>query len=110
MSQAELTPPTPEVTADPNAPITVESLDHFARLMAQWHMGRVAQLKHILTVPEGIQFTVGEEVLILQGDVLKGFKFGVELALIQFKELPFAFETEDAPTATPAAEEQKAGG
>lgn len=84
--------------------IPVDNVDDFARHVATWHQNKVSQLKHLLEIPEGTAFTIGdgteETELVLEGPALAGFKFGIEMALMQFGELPFVIELEDAPTST----------
>ena len=79
--------------------LQVDSLDQFVKILTVWHMERCAQVKHLLEVPDGTSFTVGdpidEEEIILTGDSLKAFKLGIEMVLMQLGTLPFVAEVED---------------
>ena len=85
--------------------VEINDVNQFATAVIHWHKGRMGQLHHLLKVPEGTTFEVGEGAeatkIELSGDVLAGFKFGVEMAIMQFNELPFVAEMEppsgDAP-------------
>lgn len=87
--------------------IEVENLDQFVKILTAWHSEKVQTLKHLLTVPDGAEFKVGDDApIVLMGDMLAGFKFGVELALMQVGTLPFIaeMENEPAPTTPPPAD------
>lgn len=93
----------------PVAPSTIEiqDLNQFVQMLAGWHEKKVKTLQHMLGVPDGTEMVVGEEnptKVILTGDMLAGFKAGIELSLMELGELPFLYETESeaAPAATPA--------
>lgn len=80
--------------------VQVQSLDEFVRLIAGWHATQVQRAQHMLTVPEGATFTVGEgpeaQTIELTGASLAAFKLGVEMVLMQLGQLPFVAETEEA--------------
>ena len=81
------------------ATIEIEDLNQFVKMLAAWHAQKVKVLKYMLEVPEGTEMIVGEETpvtAILTGDMLVGFKAGIELSLIELGVLPFQYETEDA--------------
>ena len=80
----------------PNDTIPIDNLDQFVRVLTGWHADKVAMLRHLLQIPEGTTFEVGEQTVVVEGHVLAGFKFGIELALMQVGTLPFAVELEDA--------------
>jgi hypothetical protein len=88
----ETTAPVPAPEA-PNIPI--DDLDTFVRCLVGWHTNQVGTLRHFLEVPEGSKFTVGEKELVLNAEVLDGFRLGIEIALMQLGTLPFEYETED---------------
>lgn len=78
--------------------IPIDDVNQFAQHLIAWHKSKVAHCHHLLKVPEGAAFEIGEETLVLTADVLKGFKFGIEMALMQLGTLPIAVEFEnDAP-------------
>ncbi len=92
----------------PVAPSTIEiqDLNQFVRMLASWHAQKVKTLKYMLTVPEGTEMTItGDETVkaALTGDMLVGFKAGIELSLIELGELPFLYETEPEEVVAPAA-------
>lgn len=82
----------------PTAMLT--SMDMMAALVTSWHTQQMGRLRHLLDIPEGTTFEIGDTKLEVCGDVLAGFKFGVELAIMQFKDLPFerVVASEDADT------------
>ena len=85
--------------------IEIENLDTFVKLLTRWHSRKVKVLEHFLTLEGGIEMQVGEEESFkLEGDILKGMKAGVNLALMEFGNLPFAYETENAAANEPAVE------
>jgi hypothetical protein len=79
--------------------VQVDDLDHFVAITTAWHTQRVGQVKQLLEVPEGTAFEIGEgseaTEIVLTGDTLAGFKFGLEMALMQLGTLPFVAEMED---------------
>lgn len=83
--------------------VIVEDIDAFARHMLRWFEIRSQQLKHLLTVPAGTAFEVGDEEIVLDGDTLRGFKFGVEMAIMQLGTLPFTPHYEEDSAANEAA-------
>lgn len=94
--------PLPEVTELPDT-IPCDTLDEFVRHLTHWHALGVARVQHLLAVPEGVEFQVGEgdevESVVLKGDMLLGFKFGLELAMMQLGKLPFVIEVEETTSA-----------
>lgn len=88
--------------APADEPMTMlTSVDMMAELVTSWHTQQMGRLHHLLQIPEGTTFEIGDTKLEISGDVLAGFKFGVELAIMQFKDLPFerVSASEDADTA-----------
>ena len=76
--------------------IQVEGLDEFIPLLLEWHQKQVAIVKHLMTVPEGIEVEVeGNEPFTLAGDTLRAFKMGLDMSLHYLGELPFAAEYEE---------------
>lgn len=94
----------------PVAPATIEiqDLNQFVQVLVGWHEKKVKTLQHMSAVPEGTDMIFGEgddtKTVTLTGDMLAGFKAGIELSLMELGELPFLYETEPeaAPAATPA--------
>ena len=80
---------------------TITTIDQFAELVSQWYDNRQKAVKYLLTVPDGVEFERASgpdqppEKMLMTGDLMKGFKFGVELALMQLGDLPFVAELED---------------
>jgi hypothetical protein len=84
-------------SAEPQRPETleIEDLDMFVRMLHQWHTGKVQLIQHMLTIPEGTEMIVGDDKSVtLTGDVLAGFKAGLDLALMELGTLPFIVEVE----------------
>lgn len=98
-----MTQKTNQATETQPEDLVVDDINRFAQLMMQWFNIRTNQIKKLLTVPAGAGFEVGGEDILLEGDTLKGFKFGVEMALMQLGTLPFTPHYEDAPAANEAA-------
>lgn len=91
----------PESVPDVAVPQTVpiETLDQFANLMANWHANAVATVQHLANVPEGMEVVIGEDTVFkMEGDIQRGFKLGIELALNFLGRLPFVAEHEPAET------------
>ena len=87
---------------DPSETIPVESLDQFVMILTAWHSEKCQVVQHLLTIPEGSEFEVGNDdeektKIVLTGDALAAFKLGVEMAMMQMGELPFVAEMEDEP-------------
>ena len=97
--------PTTSGEPAPSAIIPVENIHEFVHFLNGWHSERVRQLRHMVTMPEGITMVTGgegtdqpEASVIMEGEMLAGFKAGIELALMQLGTLPFSVELEDAQT------------
>ena len=84
--------------SDSNLPDTIEvnDLDQFVQHLTAWHSSKIKACEHLLEVPEGSEFEVDGAQLVMSKEVLAGFKLGVELSLMQLKELPFVAELENA--------------
>jgi hypothetical protein len=98
MSQPEEIQQPDQVAGAPD--FLVEDLDQFVAILTSWHTDKCAVVQHLLTVPEGSSFEIGGEKLVMTADVLRGFKLGVEMAMMQLGTLPFVaeMEAEEAPT------------
>lgn len=81
--------------ANPNELVLVDDVDTFAGAMAQWHSEVQARMRHMLTVPDGAAFEVDGETVVIEGDVRKGFLFGLEMGLMLLGELPFVSTSEE---------------
>lgn len=80
--------------------IEIQDLNQFVQMLTAWHSKKVKVLEHMLQIPEGIEMVVdGKEPVILQGEMLAGFKAGLNLALMELGNLPFVCESEEAPAA-----------
>lgn len=82
--------------------IEVDDLDGFVKLLTKWHANKIAVLNHMLLIPEGSDMTSGDQTIKLEGDLMAGFKAGLEVALMELGTLPFAFEEEGAEPAQPS--------
>ena len=75
--------------------IDVGSLDDFVHMLVSWHSHKHAILTHMLDMPDGTSMQVGEgEPVAMTGDMLAGFKAGIQLALMELGTLPFQYSTE----------------
>lgn len=99
--------PTQDQSAEANpagATIEVDDVDTLVKLLTGWHSRKVKVLEHLLKLEGGIEMQVGDdEPIKLEGDVLKGMKAGVQLALMELGKLPFAVEYEQEAAANDAA-------
>lgn len=81
--------------------LPINNVDQLFQVLTAWHEERCAVIQQLREIPIGSEFQVGEEgketKVILTGDVLAGFKLGIELTMMQLGELPFVAETEDTP-------------
>ena len=85
------------MTAEAQAtePIEVDDLDTFVRLLAGWHSNKIQRLEHMLNVPDGITIQIEEDVEEpLTGDLRRGFRAGILVALGELGKLPFEAEIE----------------
>jgi hypothetical protein len=85
------------------ATVEVTNLDQFVSILSGWHSNRVQTLEHMLQIPDGTEVEVKNEdgsaqQHIITGDVLVGFKLGLNLSLMELGSLPFVTETAEAPT------------
>lgn len=77
--------------------VMVDDLDQFVRILMAWHTSNVATLRHMKDIPDGSEAKQDDqEPVILTGDMLKGFRMGLDLALELLGTLPFEAELEDA--------------
>ena len=89
-----INPATPDANAETQS---VSDLDTFFTLLNGWHKNKVAMLKHMTEVPEGTEVSLDdkqEPTITLTGEVLAGFKLGIELSLMELGTLPFYEEPE----------------
>ena len=77
-------------------PIEIDDLDQFVKILTAWHASKVKILNHLTQIPEGTEMVSGTSSVILQGDVLKGFVAGIEVALMELGKLPFTYELEES--------------
>ena len=75
--------------------VEVNTLDQFVRFLTQWHMEKCAAVQHLKEVPDGATFEIDGKELVLTGANMEGFKFGIEMTLMQLGTLPFVAEVED---------------
>ena len=91
--------PTPKLIGALPVPdvVPIQSVDQFMQILVAWHGERIKTVKKLLEVPKGTAFEIGEDSFVLNDKELAGFKFGIELVLMQIGELPFVAELVDAP-------------
>lgn len=88
-------------TQDQAAPVNgndhqIKSVDEFGALLFNWHHRQISTIRHFLDVPEGVEVKVGEEEqIVLTGDVLRGYKLGLELSLHYLGTLPFGYTPDE---------------
>lgn len=84
--------------------IAINDLDHFVRTLTGWHNHKVKVLEHMAEIPTGTEVTFNQgPPVVLEGELLKGFCMGLNLALMELGKLPFAVEVEDDADAVPEA-------
>ena len=74
--------------------LVIEDMNQFVQILVAWHSEKVKVLEHMLQVPDGSVMETNGIEATLTGDMLAGFKAGIELALMELGTLPFAYETE----------------
>ena len=91
MSEQQVTATlSPEEEEDSNEIVHVSDMGQFIALMQDWHTQQVATVRHFMEIPSGVEVQVeDEETFPLEGDTLKGFKLGIQMALMYLGELPF---------------------
>lgn len=74
--------------------INIDSLDKFVKALQMWHSNKVALVKHMKDIPTGTEVSSDNspEVFTLEGDMLKGFILGLDVALSELGKLPFEAE------------------
>ena len=82
--------------------LVIEDMNQFVQILVAWHSEKVKVLEHMLQVPDGSIMETNGIKATLTGDLLAGFKAGIELALMELGTLPFAYET-DPPEAANAS-------
>lgn len=76
-------------------PVSLETpvlhdIDTLAHSVITWHENKLATLKHLRDIPDGTTFSVdNSKEEILTGALLEGFKLGLDVSLIEIKDLPF---------------------
>ena len=82
-------------------PLFVTELSEFVPLLQDWHARQVKTVEHFFTVPEGQVVEIeGEPEFSLEGDVLRGFKLGLSIAMSYLGNLPFNAALEEVPDDT----------
>ena len=91
MSEQQVTATlSPEEEEDSNEIVQISDMRQFIALMQDWHTQQVATVRHFMEIPSGVEVQVeDEETFPLEGDTLKGFKLGIQMALSYLGELPF---------------------
>lgn len=96
----------PEAPQPPER-VEVNDLTQFVTILVAWHQQKVAELTHLLSIPDEGHVGVlmldddGKEAEhVMQGDKLEGFKAGVKVALVALGTLPFGVTYHD-PVAAP---------
>ena len=79
--------------------LVIEDMNQFVQILVAWHSEKVKVLEHMLQVPDGSVMETNGIEASLTGDLLVGFKAGIELALMELGTLPFAYETESPEAA-----------
>ena len=79
--------------------LVIEDMNQFVQILVAWHSEKVKVLEHMLQVPDGSVMETNGIEATLTGDLLIGFKAGIELALMELGTLPFAYETESPEAA-----------
>ena len=72
--------------------ILIGDIDQFVNLLTRWHVEKVKVLEHMLEVPDGTEMECDGASVVLTGDMLAGFKAGINLSLMELGILPFVSE------------------
>lgn len=82
---------TPDVQEQvPEGAFMIETIDQFAQLIQDWHSNTVATIKHMIDVPDGMEVVIeGEEPFKMEGEIQRGYKLGLNIALNYLGPLPF---------------------
>lgn len=68
----------------------------FVKNLIDYHNHQVAKTKHMMDIPEGTEVEIDEnEVITLEGDTLKAFQLGIQVALYDLGTLPIKVEYGD---------------
>ena len=85
--------------------VVVSDLDDFVRTLTGWHTHKVKVLEHMMEIPSGTEVVFNKNApMVLEGELLKGFCMGIQLALMELGKLPFEAELEEEdgiPEASP---------
>ncbi|UIS24716.1 host nuclease inhibitor protein [Pseudomonas phage ZY21] len=83
-------------------------IKHFAHLIVEWHENRLETIDDLLNSPpdKGLKIHNEEDGsdIIIEGDKLKGFMAGMQVAKLIFAKLPFTLED---PTAAEEPEDEE---
>jgi hypothetical protein len=77
--------------------VLIEDIDQFINITMEWHGNRVAEVEHMLSVPEGTVMELNGVDIPLTGDMHKGFVAGLTVALMRLGSLPFIAVPEPLP-------------
>lgn len=73
--------------------VEIDDLNQFVFLLSNWHQDRITILKQMMEIPQGFEVELeGEQPMPLTGDLHKGFKIGLIVALSELGTLPFVAE------------------
>lgn len=87
-------------TRESEETVPVTDLDHFVKLLTGWHGNKIAMLKHMMAIPEGTEAELSDgDKVTMTGDILKGFRMGLTIAMSELGTLPFVAEMEEQSTA-----------
>lgn len=79
--------------------VHIQNLDQFIALISHWHGQKVKVLEHMMAMPEGTAMQINEgNDIVMEGQMLEGFKAGLGLALMELGELPFVTEYSEEVT------------
>lgn len=79
--------------------VELDTVEKTVQFITDWHTNRLARVEHLLQVPQGVEFTIGDsEVQILEGKLHAGFLLGVSLALNEFQTLPITVSNSEEQT------------
>lgn len=80
--------------------VFIDDLDNFVRMIVAWHLTQLQRVDHLMQVPEGSTFQVGQDPvteIVMTPEVLTGFKFGIEMVMMHLGKLPFTVQVEQLP-------------
>lgn len=93
---------------NPNQALPIDDIETFANVVTKWHVNNLKTLHHTKAIPEGTEIHIGDDKpVVLKGQLLKGFRMGIEASIAGIGDLPF-FTDKDSSAAPVEAQSETA--